>query len=189
MEISIRAFQESSEHTVYIVAPRNGSSGPLRLVPSGELRWIGWTSWWSRTRVTIKVSGYPAKVVDIWPCSVREGVYVPSSLVRPVVLLHPSVALMDAVRGTSMTLELIVTDANHEVEHEASSFDGHSIWIGGDQDIQVPAATETRWRDQLKSLNSINHLSFLLPPLAPPQFGGILPAGHNITLVLHTSDT
>ena len=131
------------------------------------------------------MSGYPAKVVDIWPWR-REGVYVPSSLVRPVVLLHPSVALMDAVRGTSMTLELIVTDANHEVEHEASSFDGHSIWIGGDQDIQVRPRRDKMERST-ESL-SINHLSFLLPPLAPPQFGGILQAGHNITLVLHTSD-
>jgi len=185
--IQLEPYQESLEHTVQITAVGEALSEPLHLLPGGQLRWTEWTCWWCRTKVSIKVSGYPEKQVEIRPWR-RVPVYVPSSLVRPVVLLHPSVALIDAVKDTSMTLEVSITEADHPTLKEKAPFDGHAIWIGGDDDILVPADTEARWLQELTSLKSLNHLSFWLPPVAPPTFHLPLRAGQDITLVLHNNN-
>ncbi len=184
--VQLEAFQESSESTVHISVIGKQPSDPLHLPPVGQLRWTVWTTWWSPTRVTIKVSGYPNSVVQIRPWQ-RVAVYVPTSLLRPIVLLRPTVPLIDVVRDTSMTLELVITEAHQLVLKAKVPFDGHAIWIGGDDDIWVPAEIERAWRDKLTASNRISHISFWLPPVAPPEFSLPLRAGQQVKLVLRDS--
>ena len=185
--IQLEPFQESLEHTVRVTVDGKAPSEPLHLLPGGLVRWTGWTCWWCRINVSIKVSGYPEAAVEIRPWQ-RVPVYVPSSLLRPVVLVHPSVPLIDAIRDTSMTLQVRVTETNHPTVDETVRFDGHAIWIGGDDDILVPAETEAKWRDALKSIKSTNHLSFWLPPVATPRFKIALHADQDVELVLRKSN-
>jgi len=187
--IQLEPFQESLEHTVVVTVDGGAPSEPLHLLPGGLVRWTAWTCWWSRTKISIKVSGYPEKEVEVRPWQ-RVPVYVPSSLLRPVVLVHPSVPLIDAIRDTSMTLQVRITETNNPAVtvDETALFDGHAIWIGGDDDILVPMETETKWREDLRSTKSMNHLSFWLPPVAPPKFKIALHAGQAVKLVLRKSN-
>jgi hypothetical protein len=181
--IQIEPFQESLEHSVQIHRVGDASSELMHLPPTGQLRWNGWTRWWSPTTVVLKVSGYPEAKFDVHPWE-RRQVYVPSSLLRPVVLLRPSVDLIDAVRGTSVTLELRIKENGKLVAQPAAPFDGHAVWVGADADIFVPAETEARWRQELADKKSEQHLEFWFPPLAPSQFNVALKSGQQVQAVL-----
>lgn len=181
--IQLEPLQESVEHVVQIHPPGEPSADFLHLLPGGQLHWTGWTSWWSPLNVVVKVSGYPEAVFKFRPWQ-RVSVYVPNSLLRPVVLLRPSVPLIDAVRDTSLDLELVIKDAGRTVAQPHASFDGHAVWIGGDADILVPQEIETGWRQELAALNSIKRLDFWLPPLAPSQFNMPLQPGQEIQATL-----
>jgi len=185
--IQIEPIGESVEHTVLIHPVSRSASTLLHLLPSGQLHWTGWTSWWSPARVAVKVSGYPEAVVEVGPWQ-RVPLYVPNSLLRPVVLLRPSVALIDAVRDTSTFLELTVKDAGRSVAHARTAFDGHAIWVGGDADILVPQETEAAWHQELAALNSVKHLQFWFPPLAPSEFNLSVEAGQEIQVILRKKD-
>jgi hypothetical protein len=181
--IQLEPFQESLEHSVQIHGVGRPPSVLMHLPPSGQLRWNGWTCWWSPTKVAVKVSGYPEMDVEIHPWK-RIPIYVPSSLLRPVVLLRPSVDLIDAVRDTSVTLELTIKEDGKPVARPRAAFDGHAVWIGADADILVPQETEARWHQELTDRKSEQHLAFWLPPLAPPQFNVTLRPGQEILAAL-----
>ncbi|MFI5092007.1 MAG: hypothetical protein ACHQIK_01060 [Candidatus Acidiferrales bacterium] len=185
--IQLEPLQESVEHVVQIHPTGKPSSSLLHLLPSSPLRWTGWTCWWAPANVAVKVSGYPEAVFEFRPWQ-RVSIYVPNSLLRPVVLLRPSVSLIDAVRDTAVSLELVIKDSGQPIAQSRALFDGHALWIGGDADILVPQETESGWRQELAALNSIKRLDFWLPPLAPPQFNVPLHPGQEIQATLRKKD-
>ncbi|HYK89501.1 MAG TPA: hypothetical protein VE398_12070 [Acidobacteriota bacterium] len=185
--IQLEPLQESVEHAVQIHPAGKPGSSILRLLPSSPLRWTGWTCWWSPANIVVKVSGYPEAIFQFRPWQ-RISVFVPNSMLRPVVLLRPSVPLIDAIRDTSVKLELVIKESGRLIAQPEALFDGHALWVGGDEDILVPQEIESGWRQELATLNSIKHLDFLLPPVAPPQFNVPLQSGQEIQVTLRKKD-
>src|SRR5262249_11122561 len=133
--LQLQPVQEPTEHTAKIHAAGETTARISTLPVGGTLRWTGWTTWWSPAQVQVKVSGYPERTVSFEPWQ-RVPVYVPDSLVRPVVLLWPGVDLIDSVRDTKSTLQIKVKQGGQTLTRQID-FEGYALWIGGADDLAV----------------------------------------------------
>jgi hypothetical protein len=109
-----------------------------RLSVGGTLRALRFSGW-SGARYLVKVSGYPAKEVQLrsWQ---RSDLFLTSSFRRPVVLLRPGRELGDVLVKNPMRLEVVVSGVTNAID-----FNGNAIWIGCDDDVQVPAEMVEGW--------------------------------------------
>ncbi len=149
------------------------------LKPGGRLRVLAPVWWGWQRQFVVKVSGYPDKVITLHPWQ-RLALLVPNSFRRPVVVLRPTQRLMNNVRQHPWTL--IVRREKPPLEIQMP-VDGHSIWLGCDRNVQLPAAMRSAWEGGIES--------FLKPlwfyPQAATNFTGELAPGERISLQLKTA--
>jgi len=185
--VQVQSLAEESEHSVTIW--RDGQPQPddfAQLAPSEHVRRLVWTPFATKRKVHIWVRGFPDKVVEVLPMQ-RVPVYVPYSVRTPVVLVHPTIRLMDAAHtddGTTLfRLELESKDSSGNTIQRSVEFDGqHSILIGGDEEIAIPSETVDEWRAEAdKRLDAIRAWRALI---APVEFSMTLTPGQNLFLTL-----
>jgi hypothetical protein len=172
--LQLEPLQEPMEHSARIHGVGKPEGELFRVPAAGTLRWTGWTNWCSPAQVQVKVSGYPERTFIFEPWQ-RYQVYVPDSLVRPVVLLWPGSDLIDSVRDTTLTLQVVVKEGNQIVTTRSADFDGHAVWIGGASDLAIPDKLEQKWNGM-----STKRLDFWLSPSAPTEFDMELQPGQEV---------
>jgi hypothetical protein len=170
--VDVESIAEEPEHSVAVYAEGTTPLPPdsqdwKRLAPAQGVRLIVWTSWFSPTRTVVKVRGYPDKIVNVRPFR-RLPVVVPYSVRSPVVLLCPEAAVIEVARGASMKMEIQTTDDQGGSVTRTVAFDGHAVLIGGDEEIELPAELEEKWRNQLRNRPDVFHM--WAKPDAPAEF-------------------
>jgi hypothetical protein len=136
----VRSIGDSSERVLWFDYNPTAPQTADRLPPFGRVRDVRFTTLWGPTQIRVKVGGYPSLLVPVRPWR-RSSVDVPTSLLlsNPVVLLQPTSKLMAFAQG----LTLVVTAGG---QTRRRPFDGHSVWIGCEDDVQVPARLVDEWR-------------------------------------------
>ena len=120
-----------------VTVPAGGSSRTVR------------PAFWDR--LVVHVKGYPPVAVTISPLR-RKTLVVPDSFTAPVVLLRPTPGLIDASvdKKNNKTLQVMVTDGRgRAVGTYTMRFDGTAVWVGCDDDVEVPAGLYEAWRNEL----------------------------------------
>ena len=200
-----RAFSERSRSS-RCASPRTGSCGFIRSdsAPGDDVRLRAgevvrrpvWTSWWSSTPLRVKVSGYPDEVVTVRPWR-RESLSVPASFQRPVVLLRPRVDLFDLVHNSPRRLSVRVTFPQSpssprpareflaQSDGQPLKFDGRALWIGCDEDVDIPLRLEAAWRAELAASQRSSMINYWLRPSAlagraTRARGGVEDPGHPV---------
>ena len=138
--IDVRSQGDVSSRLLWFAFDAKGSEPAERLEPAGRVRAPWLTSWWSPAHVRVKVSGYPSLVATVQPWQRVQLISPGSFLMNPVILLVPTPQLAQFSRDT----QLHVT-----VDGKAAPplrFDGHSVWIGCEDDVRVPEAILSEWR-------------------------------------------
>ncbi|HEV8118002.1 MAG TPA: hypothetical protein VGQ32_05725 [Thermoanaerobaculia bacterium] len=143
--IQVESVREPADR--YLRVDRVGSApGDEDRLRAGEVfRVPARTSFFAPSRWLVKVSGYPDAVVTVRPWQ-RIALSIPASFRRPVVLLRPTVDLFDEVHNIPRKLTVQAGGRTYE-----SRFDGHPVWIGCDEDVDVPLRLEVAWRAEVEA--------------------------------------
>jgi hypothetical protein len=109
------------------------------------------TPWWGRRQFQVKVSGLPARAVEIegWH---HSPLVVPAEFgfgQQPILLVHltPEENILVQPPNPPGLLELF---QNGKRLGEVQNFRGENVWVGGDDDIAIPEWMTTRWRLELE---------------------------------------
>ena len=181
--VQVKQVQGGSDRMVWTQWHGRFSDDAERLAPGEAIRDDAWTSCWSPRRQTVKVGGLPAAQVTLWPWE-RVALYIPSSFLPPVLLVRPSVRLMDTVLGTPM--KLVVPVGNDKRE---TNFDGHPVWLGCDNDVDLPQRLRDSWRDELNAASSSSYMKYWLTPSVVPGGPLSLPPYSIVKLELQRAGT
>lgn len=142
--IRIESLQETAERVVRVYTPAGAlTAGPLQLPTHGQLH-ILLASGGDPLRIFLKVSGYPNQEVALQPREIAER-FVPDSFLRPVILLRPTVDLIESVANHPAKLQ-VLTGGHTAV---IAGFTGQAVWIGCDDDVDIPPALQDAWRAEL----------------------------------------
>ncbi len=134
--VEVRSVGDSKDRLLWTSA----EALPTRLAPGGTVRTLVWTTPWRPAARVVRVSGFPSLVVPVAPWH-RVTRDVPGFFhLAPVILLRPARGLMLQAHSG---LTLVVSVAGREY---TQPFDGHTVWVGCDADVDVPAATLDAWR-------------------------------------------
>ncbi len=184
--IEVDSLQGASDRALTISGLGAMDAEEESLPASGALRRLHYTSWWSSTVWRVKVSGYPDKEVTLRPWR-REEITVPGGLFRPVVLLRPTVDLFDAVHNNARDLVITVGANSHRaaITYPAVKFDGHALWIGCDEDVDVPLNLESAWRTESLARQRPTAFYYWLRPKIPGP-PALLEAGTEIKITWTT---
>jgi len=123
------------------------------------------TPWWGHRQFQVKVSGLPARVVEIkgWH---HSPLVVPADLGfdrQPILLVHltPEANILVQPPNPPGLLELL---QNGKQIGKVSNFRGENVWVGGDDDIAIPDWMITRWRLELERQEiPLDHLARWAP--------------------------
>jgi hypothetical protein len=138
-----------------------GSRAPYPIV-DGRLRFVVPTTLWSSAVVRVKVDGYPDRMVTVRPF-LPTPLTVPTSFVRPVVLLRPDRRLLVDIAHNPMMLHVrIGTEAGAPIDRRLYDFHGQPVWIACDPDVELPADERARLERDFEHL----------PELQPVALGG-----------------
>jgi hypothetical protein len=164
---------------------RRGTSAgdAVSLMPGGSARSLFFTFWYPRASVRIKVSGFPDRIVDISPWQ-RQELRLPDSFYRPVVLFRPTVDLLNMLRNEPMRLSVKVDSQPWTIP----DYDGHSLWIGCDADVEVPEAKREVWRAILTASGQPETARYWVYPLTLASPTPDLHSGQTIELTLLRED-
>lgn len=175
--VQVESLRESTDRFLR-VHPVNSSPGDEVRLRAGEaFRRPVWTSLWNPATLRVKVSGYPDEVVTVRPWR-REALSVPASFERPVVLLRPTVDLFDAVHNSPRRLSVRVAfpkglsssrpprEFLAQPDGQPLQFDGRSLWIGCDEDVDIPLRLEAAWRAELGASQRSSMINYWLHPRA-----------------------
>jgi hypothetical protein len=144
----------------------------VALAPGGVARrWFFTTLWSKPTTVRVKVNGFPDLMGEIKPWQ-RYEIRVPDSFYRPVVLLRPSVDLLNMLRNEPMRLSVTVDSQSWIIP----TYDGQSLWIGCDSDVEVPEAKREVWRGILAASGQPETARYWVYPLT---LGSPIPELHS----------
>lgn len=157
--IQLQPLQESVDRPVIICAAQSGNGRENDFVkqfaegdfetlkPGGRLR-IVVPVWWRYKNYFVKVSGYPDKLVTLQPWQ-RKELVLPNSFRRRVVLLRPTERLINNARQANWMLTVRTKNSSKSLE---MPFDGHSVWLGCDANVEVPIALHNIWEGQIAPL-------------------------------------
>ena len=149
----VSTLHDSRDRTL-VVRDRDAKGGWSRvivdekaLLPRDEKQWSLPTSLWGSHAYQVKVSGLPAAVFEVTAFRHRR-VAVPFSFAdHPTLLVHTSVAMATTAQSGASTLVVSAADG-HEVGR-VSPYRGESVWIGCEQDVDIPENILARWRLEL----------------------------------------
>jgi hypothetical protein len=80
------------------------------------------------------------------------------------VLAKPSVDLIDQ-RDQGLK---IVVKLNSRLVSEGGEFNGYAFWLGGDEDIEIPAGLQDAWHEELTRMQRIYSVRFWQSPVVVP---------------------
>jgi hypothetical protein len=185
--VQIQSLAEESEHSVQVWSSDAPATGFAQLAPGEHIRRIVFTPLLSKRSVHVHVKGFPEKVVEVRPMQ-RVTVYVPNSVRTPVILVRPTISLMDAARTAEgaaalFKLEVDWKDAEGRAIHRVVEFDGqHSILVGGDEDIAIPTETMDMWRAEAEKRRDA--LAAWRSVIAPEEFSAAMSQGQTVVFTL-----
>lgn len=134
--IQVRSVGDSKDRLLWTSA----DALPTRLAPGDTVRALTWTTPWRPASRVVRISGYPPLAVRVAPWQ-RVTRDVPGFFhLVPVILLQPARGLMPQAHS-GLTLVVSVGGAEY-----SQPFDGHTVWVGCDADVEVPAPTLDAWR-------------------------------------------
>jgi len=142
--LRIESLQESADRVVRVYHAADLVDGPRQLPTRGQLHIPLLTSAGSPARLRIKVNGYPDKQITLGPRDIAR-LYVPESFFRPVVLLRPTADLVESVKHNPV--KLWITVGGHTAI--INKFAGQAVWVGCDDDVEIPQALQDSWRVEL----------------------------------------
>jgi hypothetical protein len=110
------------------------------------------TSWSGQRRYRLKLRGLPAVIVEVnrWH---RTTVIAPTDFwTAPVLLIRPTIAMSgEASQGEFQ----LVVEVDGKEWDSVSPYLGGSVWVGAQDDVEIPPARIDRWRAEylLKEYN------------------------------------
>jgi hypothetical protein len=148
--IQVESFQQQSDRALYVYRVGCKPAEAIRLTPGASQRFVLPTTWWQPVEYVVKVSGYPDLVERLLPFH-RELLRIPSSFRRSIVLIRPTPTLANMIGHDEQRLSISVTRITGTTltVGEHMHYTGQAIWIGCDDDTEVPQAIQDRWSYQL----------------------------------------
>jgi hypothetical protein len=143
--IQVESFG-SSDRTLQIYPAGSPETEPERLPAGGSVRAPVWTSWWLPRKYVVKIDGYPAALETVHPLQ-RNELKAPVSFVRrPVVLIRPLALTAELLENNP---GLVTAQVNAHTIDTITNYSGQSLWIGCDEDVEVPLSVLDSWRKEL----------------------------------------
>lgn len=190
--VEVRSAGEESGRSVSVYLDRFDRDDSQQLSPGGSIRYARWLGPLQSTVWRLKVSGLPARTVKLgwlgW-----QPVDVPDGLYRRTILIRSSIALMAdlefrAKRKKSMTLKVTFDGATEPLEMK--NYLGQTIWVGCDDDVQIPAEILAEVRDELKKAKNSVRADRVARILYPDSIHGAtvpvaLPEARTFSVNLH----
>jgi hypothetical protein len=163
--VQVKAVQESTDRTVRVYRGTPPVEADDTVSPGARIRFVCWTSPWNPSRFHVKIGGYPERTVMVQPFG-REDLQTSTSFYGPAiktaVLLRPDPYLIEQ-RGANLQISIRKAGTN---ETTLADFDGRSLWVNTDADVEVPAAVADSWKTEAAGLVSPGLLNFWLHPTA-----------------------
>lgn len=156
--IQVTATRESTDRFVQIYRTGRTPTLEARLPAGGRVRKPVWTAWLRPTSWRVKVSGYPDEAVTVRPWR-RAALSVPASFRRPVVVVRSTIDLFDIVHNRPRTLTIAVGDRTFKTQ-----FNGHALWLGCDEDVEIPPALDAAWRAEANARARPSVITYWLHP-------------------------
>lgn len=186
--IQVESVQEPSDLGLSIYCLGSKQGPPKRLPAGGSVRTVLWTTW-SKSEYVVKVSGYPDHLERLHPLA-RRVLRVPNSFRRPIILVRPSPRLADAIQQNGKTLTASLTRTTGKVISvgKRDNYTGQALWIGCDDEVQVPQAIQDGWLRELAAQQHVKLASSWRRPetLGDPRLE--LKSGDIIRLELRRQD-
>ncbi len=173
--IKVESLRDAADRTVSIELCASAecqsrvdeAQPPQRLPPGGSVKKLVRSSHSQPATYRVKASGYPDRLVTLKPWD-REELYVPSSFhVRPVVLLYPESTVIDDARNAGLTLFVTIKPpegTNSQAIKREVLFDGRALWIGCDEDVEMPENWKNLFAAELASEQKDVYARFLNYP-------------------------
>ena len=158
VEVTWVAGEGNRSVRIHKVGKLEGEAVPL--MPGGVVRSLFLTFWTEPTKARVKVNGFPDRIAEIKPWQ-RYELKVPDSFYRPVVLFRPTVDLLNMLRNEPMSLSVKVDSQSWMIPQ----YDGRSLWIGCDADVEVPEAKREIWRAILTAAGQAETSHYWVRPL------------------------
>jgi len=158
VEVTWMAGEGNRSVWIHRVGKSEGEAVPL--MPGKAVRNLFWTVWTKPAKVRVKVSGFPDRTAEITPWQ-RYELKVSDSFYRPVVLFRPTVDLLNMLRNEPMNLSVKVDSQSWMIPQ----YDGRSVWIGCDADVEVPEAKQDVWRAILTTAGQPETSHYWVHPL------------------------
>lgn len=159
---------------------RGDPSNATRDVLNGTLRVPRLTAWWAPSLVQVKLSGYPEVEAVVTPWS-HTTLVAPEQFLRPVVVLKPDKDLLDMLVNNPMTLSLRLA-SRPASEYRLDGYHGEAVWVGCDEDVDVPAQVLDSWKTELTTRGQAQHLHLWSHPLVVPNGPQTLGPGDQLTV-------
>jgi hypothetical protein len=142
------------------------AEGPTALVPGTPVRspYLKWP--WRPRQLLLKVNGFPDAVIDVRNYRPRK-IYVPGELWRrPVVLLLPKPGLINLRNKNVDVIAQVKGPSGESRQLPRVPFEGHAVWIGCDDDVEVPRELVESWQRELSYRKADWDLEYWLRPVA-----------------------
>ncbi len=146
--------------SVWIHRADKSEGEAVPLMADGVVRRLFLTFWTHPPKVRVKVSGFPDRTAELRPWQ-RYELKVSDSFYRPVVLFRPTVDLLNMLRNEPMSLSVKVDSQSWMIPQ----YDGRSLWIGCDSDVEVPEAKREVWRAILAAAGQAETSHYWVHPL------------------------
>jgi hypothetical protein len=154
---------------------------PSKTTLSGTLRLPYLTSWAVPSRLYVKVSGYPEVEATVRPWS-RTTLTVPDQFLRPVVVLKPDKDVLQMLVNNPRDLVVRVVSGPPPAEHTVPGYHGETIWVGCDEDVDVPAQALEAWKSELAIREQGQLLHLWSHPRALTGGPAVLNAGDRLSV-------
>lgn len=170
-----------------VVLREGDSEDRARLKLKGTLRQPVLTSWWAPRRVHVKLGGYPEATDVVAPWS-RTTLVAPDEFLREVVVLRPDEELLKMVANNPMPL-VVRLASRPAAPYRVEGYRGQTVWIGCDEDVDVPADVLESWKAELVSRNQIRQIHLWSRPMALPNGPASLVSGDRLRVEVLSGPT
>lgn len=164
-----------------VAVRRAAQSVPRRTTLSGTLRLPYLTSWAAPSRLYVKVSGYPEVEATVRPWS-RTTLTAPDQFLRPVVVMKPDKDVLQMLVNNPRDLVVRVVSGPRPAELAVPGYHGETMWVGCDEDVDVPGRTLEAWKSELAIREQSQFLHLWSHPRAVTGGPAALNAGDRLTV-------
>lgn len=166
---------------------RRGAVNATKETLSSTIRVPRITTWWAPARVLVKLSGYPEVEATVAPWS-RKTLVAPEQFLRPVVVFKPDRDLLEMLVNNPQSLSLHLA-SQPASDYRLDGYHGETVWVGCDEDVDVPPQVLESWKTELATREQARHLHLWSRPLAPPNWPQVLDSGEQLTIQILVGPT